>query len=133
MLSYASSIFVPHYSACWIRCQKTGFGIIVSCSYFVFFLFLSQKMLLHFHCCLSHIRTPKHAMNETETDQWTDQFASITVTPVAPGHLGHVLMLQPGPLIAGQLLCKECWMCISIVWSKGLPSSHLALIHNVHC
>lgn len=87
-----------------------------------------------------HPRTQTRSDASENTGRAMSGQASVMLAPWAESAscgsrdvLGPGLMLWPGPLLAGQLLCKECWVCVSIIWSKGLHSSHLALIHHRLC
>lgn len=85
-----------------------------------------------FTCLHPHTQT---CIDASETRRWVDR-PELTTTSVMlvlwgeSASNGSRDALESRPLLTGQLLCKECWWCICIVWSKDLRSSHLAPIHN---
>lgn len=91
-------------------------------------LFCSQSI-----ACLN-LHTQTH-IERKQTYEWTDQYENTSLkwcyeySPVdSRDVLGPSFLLLSCALIAGQLLCKECWVCASLSGQRVF--THLALDHN---
>lgn len=92
-------------------------------------------VLLTVHCMFESAHPDTHWMKRKQTYEWTDQYENTSLkwcyeySPVdSRDVLGPSFLLLSCAPIAGQLLCKECWVCASLSGQRVF--THLALDHN---